>query len=94
MPMPDVGFNGASSENHVKHVLFSDESTFTVFPTSMGVTIWRSPKQDYHLDCCMPKVKHRDGSVMGWAAISCHYLLCLMGQMPMTTEPFWRTMCA
>ena len=38
---------------NVKHVLFPDESTFTVFPTSGRVTVWRSPKEAYHPDCCM-----------------------------------------
>ncbi len=33
--------------------MFSDEPTFTVFLTSVGVTMWRSPKEAYHLDCCM-----------------------------------------
>ncbi|KAL6458256.1 hypothetical protein MHYP_G00334860 [Metynnis hypsauchen] len=50
--------------DNVKHVLFSDESTFTVFPTSGRVTVWRSPKEAYHPDCCMPRVKHGGGSVM------------------------------
>ena len=36
----------------VAHVLFSDESTFTVFPTSGRVTVWRNPKEAYHPDCC------------------------------------------
>jgi len=31
--------------DNVKHVLFSDESTFTVYPTSGRVTVWRSPKK-------------------------------------------------
>lgn len=60
--------------DNVKHVLFSDESTFTVFPTSGRVTVWRSPKEAYHPDCCMPRVKHGGGSVMVWAAISWHSL--------------------
>ncbi|KAL6477195.1 hypothetical protein MHYP_G00156940 [Metynnis hypsauchen] len=50
--------------DNVKHVLFSDESTFTVFPTSGRVTVWRSPKEAYHPDCCTPRVKHGGGSVM------------------------------
>lgn len=60
--------------DNVKHVLFSDESAFTVFPTSGRVTVWRSPKEAYHPDCCMPRVKHGGGSVMVWAAISWHSL--------------------
>ena len=60
--------------DNVKHVLFSDESTFTVFPTSGRVTVWRSPKEAYHPDCCMPRVKHGGGSVMVWDARSWHSL--------------------
>ncbi len=44
------------------HVLFS-ESTFTVCPISGKVTVWRSHKEAYHPDCCMPRVKHGGGSV-------------------------------
>ncbi len=35
--------------------------------------MWRSPKEAYHPDCCMPRVKHGGGSVMLWAAMSWHY---------------------
>ncbi len=35
------------------NVLFSDETNFIVFLTSVGVTMWRSPKEAYNLDCCM-----------------------------------------
>ena len=40
--------------DNVKPVLFSDESTFTM---------WRSTKEAHHPDCCVPK--HGGGSVMG-----------------------------
>lgn len=49
--MQNVGFNGASSRNFGKsgiHVLFSDESTFTVFPISRRVMMWGSPKEAYY----------------------------------------------
>ncbi|KAL1276901.1 hypothetical protein QQF64_023574 [Cirrhinus molitorella] len=59
---------------NVKHVLFSEESTFTDFPTSRKVTVWRSSKEAYHPDCCMPRVKHGGRSVMVWAAMSWHSL--------------------
>jgi len=57
------------AEDNVKHVLFSDESTFIVFPTSV-VMVWRIPKEVYHPNCCVPKVKQGGGLVTIWAAIS------------------------
>ena len=47
----------------VAHVLFSDESTFTVFRTSGRVTMCRSPKEAYHPDCCVPQSEAR-----GWTS--------------------------
>uniref|UniRef100_A0A3B3RT27 Tc1-like transposase DDE domain-containing protein n=1 Tax=Paramormyrops kingsleyae TaxID=1676925 RepID=A0A3B3RT27_9TELE len=70
--------------DNVKNVLFSGESTFTVFPTSRKVTVWRSSKVAYHLDYCVPSVQHKGESVMVWAAISWHSLgplLVLDGQV-------------
>uniref|UniRef100_A0A9J8A706 Transposase Tc1-like domain-containing protein n=1 Tax=Cyprinus carpio carpio TaxID=630221 RepID=A0A9J8A706_CYPCA len=37
--------------DNVKHVLFADESSVTLFPTSGRVIVWRSPKEAYHPDC-------------------------------------------
>jgi hypothetical protein len=51
-------------------VTWSDESSFTPFPTSGRVCIWRTPKDAYTPECLVPTVKHVDGSVMVWAAIS------------------------
>ncbi|KAL9698867.1 hypothetical protein quinque_002308 [Culex quinquefasciatus] len=51
-----------------KKVVYSDESTFTLFPTTGRVYVWR--KEAYDLDCLKPTVKHGGGSVMVWGAIS------------------------
>jgi hypothetical protein len=53
-----------------KHVIWSDESSFTLFPTSGRVYVWRTAKEAYSLECVVPAVKHEVGSVMVWAAIS------------------------
>lgn len=53
-----------------KTVIWSDESCFTLFPTSGRVYVWRTPSQAYDADCLLPRVKHGGGSVMIWAAIS------------------------
>jgi hypothetical protein len=45
-------------------VIWSDESSFTLFPTSGRVCVWRIPKETYDLECLVSTVKHRGGSVM------------------------------
>jgi hypothetical protein len=45
-------------------VLWSDESSFTLFPTSGRVYIWRTSKEAYNPEWLVPKVKHRGSSVM------------------------------
>jgi hypothetical protein len=56
-------------------VIWSDESSFTLFPTSGRVYVWRMPKEAHNLECLVPKVKHGRGSVMVWAAISLYSIL-------------------
>ena len=53
-----------------KSVIFSDESSFSLFPTSGRVYVWRQPKEAFDSDCLQPTVKHGGGSVMIWGAIS------------------------
>jgi len=53
-----------------KFVMRSDQSSFTLFPTSGWVYVWRTPKQVNNLECLIPTVKHGGRSVMIWAAIS------------------------
>jgi hypothetical protein len=51
-------------------VTWSDESSFTLFPTSGRVYVWRTPKEAYNPECLLPTVKHGGGSVMVWTKIS------------------------
>jgi hypothetical protein len=53
-----------------KHVIWSDESSFTLFPTSGRVYVWRTPKVAYKPECLVPTVKLEGGSVMIRATIS------------------------
>jgi hypothetical protein len=53
-----------------KCMIWSDHSSFTLFPTSGRVYVWRTPKEVYKLECLVPKVKYKERSVMVWAAIS------------------------
>jgi len=55
----------------LKYIIWSDESPFTLFPTSRRVYVWRMPKEAYNPECLVPTVMHGGGSVMMWAAISC-----------------------
>jgi hypothetical protein len=50
-------------------VIWPDESSFTLFPTSGRVYVWRTSKETYNPECLIPTAKHREGCVMGWAAI-------------------------
>ncbi|GBM19795.1 hypothetical protein AVEN_208664-1 [Araneus ventricosus] len=54
----------------MENTILSDESCFTLFPTSGRVYVWRTPSQAYSTDCLLPRVKHGGGSVTVWAAIS------------------------
>jgi hypothetical protein len=51
-------------------MIWSYESSFTLFSTSGRVYIWRSPKEAYNPECLAPAVKHGGGSMMVWAAVS------------------------
>jgi hypothetical protein len=50
-------------------MIWSDESSFTPFPTSGRVYVWRTRKEAYNPECLVPTVKHGGGSVMAWPAI-------------------------
>jgi hypothetical protein len=39
-------------------VIWSDESSFMLFPTSGRVYIWRTPREVYNPECLIPTVKH------------------------------------
>lgn len=49
-----------------------DESSFTFFPTSVQVYIWREPKDALKAQCLPPAGKHSSGSVMVSTGISIH----------------------
>jgi hypothetical protein len=50
------------------HVPWSDESSFTLLPTSGRVYIWRTPKKAYNPEHLVPTV-HEGGSVMVWGIL-------------------------
>ncbi|GFW41463.1 transposable element Tcb1 transposase [Trichonephila clavipes] len=47
-----------------EEVIWSDESSFTLFQTTERVFVWRTPAEVFHVDCLVPIVKHGRGSVM------------------------------
>jgi hypothetical protein len=49
---------------------WSDESSFTLPPTSGRVYAQITPKEAYNPEGLVPTVKHKGGSLMVWAAIS------------------------
>jgi hypothetical protein len=50
-------------------VIWSDETSFTLFPTSGKVYVWRTPKDAYNPECLVPTVNHGGGSLKVWEAI-------------------------
>jgi len=74
-----------------KCVIWSDESSFTLFLRSNQVYNRIMPKEAYNLECLVPTVKHRGGSVMIWAAISWYSagpIITLVKLLPVTTWTF------
>ena len=73
-------------------IMWSDESSFTLFPPSGRVHVWTSPKEAYNPECLVPTVKHGARSVMIWAAISSIllvlYLLWMVEILPVTKWTF------
>jgi hypothetical protein len=62
-------------------VIWSEESSFTPFPTPGIVYVWRTPK-----DCLAPTVRHRGGSVTVWAATISRYSILLVPLLPFMAE--------
>jgi hypothetical protein len=56
-------------------VIWSDESSFMLFPTLGRVYVWRTPNKAYNPEGLVPTVKHGGGSVTVWAAISRYSIL-------------------
>ena len=48
-------------------VMWSVESKVNLFGSDGKVIAWRTPKEEYDLDCILPIVKHYDGSVTAWS---------------------------
>ncbi|GFS83630.1 transposable element Tc1 transposase [Trichonephila clavipes] len=42
-----------------EQVIWSDESSFTLFQTTGRVFVWRTPTEAFHVDCLVPIVNHR-----------------------------------
>jgi hypothetical protein len=40
-------------------MIWSDESSFMLFPTSGGVYVWRTFQESYNLECLVPTEKQR-----------------------------------
>ncbi|GFW75897.1 long-chain-fatty-acid--CoA ligase 5 [Trichonephila clavipes] len=47
-----------------QQIIWSDESSFTLFQTTGRVFVWRTPTEAFHVDCLVLTVKHGGGSVM------------------------------
>jgi hypothetical protein len=56
-------------------VMWLDESSFTLFPTSGRVYVWGTQKEADNAEYLVPTVKHGGGSVIVKAAISCYSIL-------------------
>jgi hypothetical protein len=67
-----------TSENRTTgnaRVIWSDESFFTLLPTTGRFYVWRIPKEAYNPECLVKTVKYGGDSVMVWAAISWYSIL-------------------
>ena len=51
-------------------MIFSDESSFSFFPTAERVYVLKQTREDYNPDCRLPAVQHGGGSVVVWVAMS------------------------
>jgi len=75
-----------------KYIIWSGESSFTLYPTSGRVYIWTSPKEAYNPECLVPTVKHVARSVMIWASLCSIllvlYFLIMVELLPVTSWSF------
>ena len=70
-----------------KNVIFSDESSFTLFPTSGRVYVWRQPKEAYNPDFLLPTVKQLEGVLTEeWAKIPLETIQNLYQSIPRRIE--------
>ncbi|GFT53088.1 transposable element Tcb1 transposase [Trichonephila clavipes] len=49
-----------------QHVIWSDESTSTLFQTTGRIYVWRTSKEAFAPECIAPTVKQGGGSLMVW----------------------------
>lgn len=77
-----------------EQVIWSDESSFTLFQTTGRVFVWRTPAEAFHVDCLVPTVKHGGGSVMVWGAISSRGLGPLVVLRGIITGDHYRSILA
>jgi hypothetical protein len=66
-------------------VIWSDESSFTLFLTSGRVHVSATTKEAFNPEYLVPTVKHRGGSLMVFAAIS-WYIILLVPLLPFMAE--------
>jgi hypothetical protein len=66
-------------------MIWSDELSSMLFPTSGKVYIWRTSKEVYNPECMFPTEKHMVGSVMVWATVS-WYSILLVPLLPFMVE--------
>jgi len=51
-------------------IIFSDESSFTIFSDGKGVRVWRTKDERFARGCTVPTVQKGGGSVMVWGCMS------------------------
>jgi hypothetical protein len=58
-------------------VMWSKDSSFTLFPALGRVYVWRTHREAYNPECLVPTMTQGGGSVLVWAAISWYIILLL-----------------
>ncbi|GFW77971.1 transposable element Tcb1 transposase [Trichonephila clavipes] len=64
-----------------QNVIWSDESTFTLFQTTGRVYVGRTPKEAFAPECILPTVKHEGGSHLVWGRYSLGPIVTLHGKV-------------